>query len=198
MGPHRRNSNEADHDPGPTGQSQNTNFDKVNGPWPCGVPKGHSCIFTSSSCNEMDSLKITQDDVKNSDAVKIVCSNEQCPTSPFLHLACFNAFEESILVYLKNQGRARGWSEKQRAQNLWNKRGYDLIFKACECSCDHGYVRKDLDWTPACGGSENPDAGEVNGAKRKRKKSKSQNKPTITIGLPTFTNSDHHQVNQIC
>jgi len=43
-------------------------------------------------------------------------------------------------------GRARSWSEKQRRQNLWTKKGYDLAYKACMCKCKRGHLRKDLDW----------------------------------------------------
>ena len=110
--------------------------------------------------------------------------------------------------YLKGQGRARGWSDKQKLQNLWTKRGYDLVYKACDCSCGHGHLKKDLDWMPpvqpsvqgadgAVGGHDGaagvgPDAG-----KRKRKKSKSSLKPTITIGLPAFGVSTQQQVRAI-
>ena len=113
-----------------------------------------SNVFTYRNCfparRESADLKlIRRDDVLSGDAVKVACSTgDRCPISPFMHLACFTTFEETVLVHMRNQGRARGWSEKQRIQNLWSKRGYDLIFKACECSCDHGYLRKDTDWVP--------------------------------------------------
>ena len=105
-----------------------------------------------------------------------------------MHTACFQAFEESILTFLKGQARARGWSDKQKHQNLWTKRGYDLVYKACDCLCGHGHIRKDLDWAlndPQ--GGPNMDSDMANGGKRKRKKSKSSGtKPSITIGLPNF------------
>ena len=202
MGPHRRSSHDSGGDSSNTANSPddiegNAKFDTVNGPWPCGIPKGTACLYSNGGNSEH--IIITKEDLKASEAVKIVCSNEQCPVSPFLHFACFTSFEETVLVYLKSQGRARGWSDKQRIQNLWTKRGYDLVYKACECSCGHGYVRKDLDWNPPVrqavaadggGGAFNPNAAEeVNGAKRKRKKSKSHSKgQTITIGLPAFAN----------
>ena len=205
MGPHRRSSHDSVGDNTSNVNnisSEDIDFDVVNGPWPCGIPKGYTCLYANGGNSEH--IAITTDDLVGFEAVKILCSNDQCPRSPFLHSACFIAFEENILVYLKSQGRARGWSDKQRIQNLWTKRGYDLVYKACECSCGHGYVRKDLDWNPPsdtqkaeegneiAGGVDadghNPNE-EVNGAKRKRKKSKSQTKgPTVTIGLPTFGN----------
>ena len=217
MGPHRRSSHDS------VGESSNNanesdgetpNFDTVNGPWPCGIPKGHNCLYANGGNSEH--IAITRDDLVTSEAVKIICSNDNCPRSPYLHSACFTAFEENILVYLKTQGRARGWSDKQRTQNLWTKRGYDLVYKACECSCGHGYVRKDLDWDPPAQRKENRNGElveegeaegnnpneEVNGTKRKRKKSNSKSKPTVTIGLPTFghnnmaMNQEHHTQHQ--
>ena len=193
MGPHpRRNSNDShhgdeDHD------GREGNFDANNGPWPCGVPKGQTCLYGGN----VEQVKINREDISNSDAVKMVCSNESCPTSPFLHLACFTTFEETVMNYLKNHSKARGWSEKQRSQNLWTKRGYDLIFKVCECPCEQGYVRRDLDWTPPWAQPSSIEDENLNGVKRKRKKSKNQNKHnTITIGLPTFSSS-HDQVQNL-
>jgi hypothetical protein len=81
--------------------------------------------------------------------VKLSCSNESCDRSPYVHTACFQVFEDSVLAFLKGQGRARGWSDKQKLQNLWTKRGYDLVYKVCDCLCSHGHLRKDLDWMPA-------------------------------------------------
>ena len=216
MGPHRRSSHDSGGDNVSTVNNtsgedvENSKFDSVDGPWPCGIPRGHTCLYANGGNSEH--IAITKEDLMGSEAVKILCSNDQCPVSPYLHVACFTSFEETVLVYLKSQGRARGWSDKQRIQNLWTKRGYDLVYKACECSCGHGYVRKDLDWNPpseqrgrggeAGGGAAglNPNAHEeVNGAKRKRKKSKSQSKgTTITIGLPAFGNggTQAHQEQQ--
>ena len=119
--------------------------------------------------------------------VKCICSNENCNQSPYMHTACFQTFEESVLTFLKGQGRARSWSDKQKYQNLWTKRGYDLVYKACDCLCGHGHLRKDLDWVPMDLQMGPADLEGPNGTKRKRKKSKSSGgKPTITIGLPNF------------
>lgn len=46
-----------------------------------------------------------------------------------MHKQCFDNWEVSVLTYLRSTGRARSWSEKQRMQNLWTKKGYDLAFK---------------------------------------------------------------------
>ena len=63
------------------------------------------------------------------EAVKVLCNNDQCTMSGLMHRQCFDHWEASILHYLRSCGRARSWSERQRCQNLWTKKGYDLAFK---------------------------------------------------------------------
>jgi len=67
------------------------------------------------------------------DAVRVLCNNESCVEGRWMHKDCFEEFQQSVLAYLRSCGRARSWSEKQRLQNLWTKKGYDLAFKACDC-----------------------------------------------------------------
>ena len=169
---------------------------EVGPPWTCAYPKG--CIY-NNGCNA-EHILITKEDISaGAEAVvKITCSNENCEGSPYMHTACFQAFEETALAFLRGQGRAKGWSDKQKLQNLWTKRGYDLVYKACECLCGHGHLRKDLDFTP----NESPmnnfamenlaiaeESSQEDKKQRKRKKTKSGSSgpTTITIGLPTFT-----------
>ena len=82
------------------------------------------------------------------DAIKVVCNNEACTAGKWMHSECFQQWEEHVLAYLRSSGRARSWSEKQRLQNLWTKKGYDLAFKACDCKCGKGHLKKDLDYLP--------------------------------------------------
>jgi len=91
MGPHRRSSNDSNgENNNPTNnipvEDFDVDFDIVNGPWPCGMPKGHSCLYANGGNSEH--IAITNDDLVGSEAIKILCSNEQCPRSPFLHTAC--------------------------------------------------------------------------------------------------------------
>ena len=105
------------------------------------------------------------------DAVKVACNNEQCTIGVWMHKACFQEWEQSVLAYLRSCGRARSWSEKQRLQNLWTKKGYDLAFKACDCKCGRGHLRKDLDYFPkAKPAMEQP-------GKKKRSNKKKNDKP---------------------
>lgn len=98
-----------------------------------------------------------------------------------MHSECFEQFEESVLQYLKLSGRARSWSEKQRRQNIWSKRGYDLAFKACLCKCKKGYLKKDLDQVE--------EFDHVPVTKSKKKKRKSNEKPLLILSTsPTNRN----------
>ena len=131
--------------------------------------------------------------------VKLTSSSDQCVCSLFMHNACFDLFEESVLQYLKLSGRARSWSEKQRRQNIWSKRGYDLAYKACLCKCKKGYLKKDLDQV---------DEFEAPVSKSKKKKRRSNEKPLLILSTSptnrnrtmsgnkiTFWNSDYYIMN---
>ncbi|XP_054992120.1 headcase protein homolog [Sorex araneus] len=85
-------------------------------------------------------------DLEKDDYQKVVCNNEHCPCSPWMHLQCFYEWESSILVQFNCIGRARSWNEKQCRQNMWTKKGYDLAFRFCSCRCGQGHLKKDTDW----------------------------------------------------
>ncbi|KAL7289302.1 hypothetical protein TKK_0017235 [Trichogramma kaykai] len=103
------------------------------------------CCTPAGECLRSDSL--IRPSVLH-ECVKVICNNEACPAGQFMHRECFEAWELTLLAYLKTCGRARSWSERQRHQNLWSKKGYDLAFKACGCKCGRGHLKKDLDWIP--------------------------------------------------
>lgn len=129
------------------------------------------CLPTG--CAEDDPIHL--DNLQN--AVRVVCNNEQCSVGQYMHKDCFEAWEQSVLTYLRSTGRARSWSEKQRLQNLWTKKGYDLAFKACSCKCGKGHLRKDLDWAP-------PNKGNVpvDDARKKKNRRKKNDKPILGGG----------------
>nr|XP_031535713.1 headcase protein homolog [Vicugna pacos] len=85
-------------------------------------------------------------DLEKDDYQKVVCNNEHCPYSTWMHLQCFYEWESSILVQFNCIGRARSWNEKQCRQNMWTKKGYDLAFRFCSCRCGQGHLKKDTDW----------------------------------------------------
>lgn len=111
---------------------------------------------------------IPLDDLR--DTVRVTCNNDSCQAR-YMHRECFDSWEQSVLTYLKSCGRARSWSERQRHQNLWTKKGYDLAFKACGCRCGRGHLKKDLDWSPPPPGFG---AREDEIAKKKKKRNKNR------------------------
>ena len=76
-----------------------------------------------SGCNE-ESKVIRMDNL--GEAVAVICNNPDCDAR-FMHKDCFEDWESSVLSYLRTLGRARSWSEKQRLQNLWTKKGWVMI-----------------------------------------------------------------------
>lgn len=129
------------------------------------------CVPTG--CTETNILIDTK---RPGDSVRVVCNNEACTLGNWMHKACFDEWEQGVLSYLRSCGRARSWSEKQRLQNLWTKKGYDLAYKACDCKCSRGHLRKDLDyWTPA------PTPEQDNANKKTKKKPKKNDKPMAVM-----------------
>ncbi|XP_042871927.1 headcase protein-like isoform X2 [Penaeus japonicus] len=121
--------------------------------------------------------------------VRVQCNNEHCTIGTLMHGECFTAWEAHVLAFLRSCGRARSWSEKQRLQNLWTKRGYDLAYRACSCLCNRGHLRKDLDWTP-------PTDSDDDTKTKKKKKNRQNQKPTlVTVGSGTLNNNNSNNNN---
>jgi len=76
----------------------------------------------------------------------MVCSNEACPFNQYVPLTTFQQFEEYVLMALKKAPRARGWTPEQCRMNLWTKKGYELVYRACGCNCSKGFVRRDMQY----------------------------------------------------
>lgn len=139
----------------------------------CSTPG--SCCYPSETIDPEDPY----------DAVKVACNNEHCTEGCWMHKDCFEEFEQSVLAYLRSCGRARSWSEKQRLQNLWTKKGYDLAFKACDCKCGRGHLRKNLDYIP-------PPIND--NAKKHRKHKKKNDKPMPVVSTTHKSNSHNSHV----
>ena len=134
----------------------------TEGDSPCAKPSLSEAPFpvccSPKSCLPGDTVDPASPEV---DSVKMQCSNDKCPYSPWMHHECFVGFEEQMLSCLRGMSRARNWSEKQRRQNLWTKKGYDLIYKLCTCRCAKGTLKKDMSMS----------AESADKLKRKRKRS---------------------------
>lgn len=139
----------------------------------CCVPIG-DCFKACS----VDFGLISTDDLR--DCVRVICNNENCTAGQYMHRECFEQWEQGVLSYLKSIGRARSWSDRQRHQNLWTKKGYDLVFKACGCKCGRGHLKKDLDWAPPM---QNNIFGRMDeeATKKKKKRNRNNQKPILSI-----------------
>lgn len=137
----------------------------------CCVP-GRLCQFYG------DPIRLDEEEI-----VRVECCNEKCMESGWMHVDCFETWEKTLLAHLRSCGRARQWSDKQRAQNLWTKKGYDLIRPACACRCGSGFLRKDLSFVPANSQSRDEDRRQ----KRQRRRSEpAPNKSQL------YTHFSHH------
>lgn len=125
------------------------------------------------------------------DAVKVTCNNDNCSVGQFMHRECFDAWEQTVLTYLKSCGRARSWSERQRHQNLWTKKGYDLAFKACGCRCGRGHLKKDLDWMPPGLGNVPGNRPEENEAKKKKRRNRQNTRPSLAVSAGPPNHGNH-------
>ena len=122
--------------------------------------------------------------------VRVLCNNENCRVGNYMHKECFTAWENHVLAFLRSCGRARSWSEKQRLQNLWTKRGYDLAYRACSCLCGRGHLRKDLDWAPI-------EPEEDNKTKKKKKNRQNQKPTLVTVGIPLPPPQQRNRANSL-
>lgn len=145
----------------------------------CCVPTGECLRAQQCLSASTDQMMISLDDLR--DTVRVSCNNELCTSGRYMHRECFDQWEQSVLAYLKTCGRARSWSERQRHQNLWTKKGYDLAYKACGCRCGRGHLKKDLDWMPPPPTSNIfGRIEEVDNGKKKKRKNKNP-KPVLAI-----------------
>lgn len=138
-------------------------------------PLQQCCSPKCSILSELDPIS------PDSELVRMICSNDKCPISPFMHASCFTAFEEQMLSFLRGMSRAKNWSEKQRRQNLWTKKGYDLIFKFSTCRCNRGGLRRDLAYGGGVGVAGGGAGDGTDKGKRKRKRSASGEKMAVPI-----------------
>lgn len=140
------------------------------------------CCVPTGDCFKINNMNygfIYLDDL--SETVRVVCNNENCSSGQYMHRECFEQWEQTILSYLKSNGRARSWSDRQRQQNLWTKKGYDLAFKACNCKCGRGHLKKDLDWIPPASPTSIFGRIDDEASKKKKKRSRNNQKPALTM-----------------
>uniref|UniRef100_A0A915D6M8 Headcase N-terminal domain-containing protein n=1 Tax=Ditylenchus dipsaci TaxID=166011 RepID=A0A915D6M8_9BILA len=79
--------------------------------------------------------------------VKMCCTNSKCQfASQFVHADCFKQLENTLIKIISNLGSARGWTDIQRRNNLWEKKGLTLVQKNLRCECGLGLMTRDADF----------------------------------------------------
>ena len=68
-------------------------------------------------------------------AVKMTCSNTQCPKSGLLHAKCLDKLEKHLLKALAATPTGKKWTEAQLKTNVWKVRGADILHRFSKCSC---------------------------------------------------------------
>lgn len=107
----------------------------------CSVPNGE-CLMS----NVLSFGIISYDNLQN--AVRVICTNENCTSGQYMHQECFEQWEKSIMNYVKNYSLSDASSSSSSfgSESLWSGKYFDLFAKACTCRCGRGYVKKDLNW----------------------------------------------------
>lgn len=70
--------------------------------------------------------------------VKVHCTNAEsgkCKFVPFLHVVCFEKWEEQLIVQLRMRRITRDWNEEKIKRHLWLTDGITYCFRACKCPC---------------------------------------------------------------
>lgn len=158
------------------------------------------CCIPTGDCFKLNTLDYGLIQLENiKDCMRVICSNEQCTAGQYMHRECFESWEDGVLSYLKSTGRARSWSDRQRQQNLWTKKGYDLVFKACGCKCGRGYLKKDADWhiindkmDCSTGININTAAIEDDLMKKKKKRNRTNQKSILTNSANNNSNNNNN------
>ena len=128
------------------------------------------CCIPEPTCSNSFTLELHE-------AVRVTCTNPECSQSGYMHQKCFNVWEENVLNFMKCRGRSRSWNDSQRRANVWTGKGYSLAYKACNCKCGHGYLKKDLDWKPPV--SPNIGQSENISIDKKKKREKTKLRPKL-------------------
>ncbi|XP_023035954.1 headcase protein [Drosophila willistoni] len=157
------------------------------------------CCYPNGECGKVDSL-IALDENGLSECVRVLCNNENCNVGQYMHRECFDVWEAGVLQSLKASGRApRNWSERQRAQHLWTKKCYDLVYKACSCKCGRGQLRKDIEWSSASalvylnsGGGTRNAAGNLSEDDDKKKSKKKRNRNNNANSTSSNNNNNNN------
>jgi len=109
--------------------------------------------------------------------VMMKCTNQKCQAvSQPVHPECFELLETNLIKILGTLGSARGWTEAQKRNNLWEKKGHSLIAKFVRCQCGLGQCSRDTMM------SEEKERATVEKDAKKKKNKKKKELPRLNYG----------------
>lgn len=132
---------------------------------------------------------------KQDGGYKMQCTNSKCQLAQKLcHSECFEQLERMLLKIIGNNGSARGWTETQKRNNLWVKKGLMLVQKQLNCRCGLGRITLDIDFykksenDPITETSEsvqevNKENLNMNMNKQKKRRPAKPNKPSLKFSI---------------
>lgn len=137
-------------------------------PLQCSVPNGE-CLMS----NVLNFGIISYESLQN--AVRVICTNENCTSGQYMHLECFEQWEKCIINYVNNYSLTE---VSFKIENLWSGKYFDLFGKVCICRCGGGYIKKDLAWVSSPMSRSRIDMNES--LKKKKKKSRKNSSNLLT------------------
>uniref|UniRef100_A0A915E0M6 Headcase N-terminal domain-containing protein n=1 Tax=Ditylenchus dipsaci TaxID=166011 RepID=A0A915E0M6_9BILA len=97
--------------------------------------------------------------------------------------------EEILIKIISNLGSARKWTDIQRRNNLWEKKGLTLVQKSLRCHCGLGLMTRDASFYKTADSSPTNATNSAADAKNKEKKKKKE--------LPRLNFGYNHSVAQV-
>ncbi|KAF8387218.1 hypothetical protein PRIPAC_76360 [Pristionchus pacificus] len=103
------------------------------------IPKIKGCHVSIDVCGGCIRPKDPVPEANSQDGVKMSCSNHHCPFSitHSVHKDCFQKLTDKIVGMLLRTGSS-SWTDEQRVENAWRKKGLTFVGKFITCPCGHG------------------------------------------------------------
>ncbi|GMR29897.1 hypothetical protein PMAYCL1PPCAC_00092 [Pristionchus mayeri] len=103
------------------------------------VPKIKGCHVSIDVCGGCIRPKDPVPESNSQDGVKMACSNHNCPfaMSHSVHKDCFQKLTDKVVSMLLRTGSS-SWTDEQRVENAWRKKGLTFVGKYITCPCGHG------------------------------------------------------------
>ncbi|CAK9294548.1 unnamed protein product [Gordionus sp. m RMFG-2023] len=76
------------------------------------------------------------------DSIKIRCSNKQCRYAKYMHISCFEIWQDNIVSQV-HYNLNNIYPKEYISQTLWKEHQYDLNIPICQCKCKCGFLKRE-------------------------------------------------------